>query len=635
MNKQEALESLEKAVSAGKNRDYRSCISILRGIYAEAEELPEVALYLGRAHHALNEYRSAIAYLKEYHRKKPASVAGMFFLGRAYYCAGYPKEALFQLKRALNGSPDSKQIETYLAFAYFKARRHDIALHHFSRLVEKDPENSRIYQAYLNSLYIQAIRTFHRGDISDAEQMFRFLHEKGVESVLLFLYMGMIAREEGRLHDALWAYEKALAMSPDDELIRYQYAVILNQLGRRKEALGELSSLKSISGEEADLDPGQSDYQLALRHYEERNFRKASYYALRMIKAGVDDTDIRLLIGECFRQLGEFTKAENHYTRALEMDRSRVEGRYGIAMTMWQTSRFEEMLHVLAQIERSDPGNDIALYYTALCLWKLNRSGPEALKMARKALEKNAEDPFLFNVIGELYAGTGDLTKAETWYEKAFKTDPSAQVPLENLVELHEAAAGENDDKTERKLIKEYEALIALADDNREWMRKRMILLYKREDFVECARAAEQFLKVAPEDIQALRIIGICHRKNDHYAEAARTYQHLLKKDPFNERFLISFLWALEKDGRRKEASAVAEKAAGAMKKPSYTMLLILGLLHYRGKIYDKAEEVFRQAVQVSPESWQAYHNLGMTLKKKGQDGIAERYLNMASQRMK
>jgi tetratricopeptide (TPR) repeat protein len=631
MEEREATLKVSEAVRAGKERDYEKCISILLQVYAENGDVHDASLYLGRAYHALKKYESAISYLREYHRRKPGSVAGMFFLGRAYYCAGFPKEALFQLKRALKGSPESFQIKSYLAFAYFKSGRHDIALPIFADLVAKQPANSRIFQAYLNTLYVQAIRSFHRGEVSEAMEMFSFLHEQGVESVLLFLYLGMGAREEGRLHDALWAYEKALALSPEDELIRYRRAVLLKELGRHREAMEELSSLENFESDAGNLDPLLADYQLAIRNYEEENYRKAAYYGLRMIKAGDKESDTRLLVGESFRRIGEFSRAENHFRRVLDLDRTRLEARYGIAMVMWQTGRFRELLNVLRQIEHSDPENEIALYYTALAWWKLKEEPLEAGKMALQALEKNKDDPYLLTALGDFSCLTGDEEDAERWYRKAISVKPDFLEALSGIIALHEKRS--EDPAVRRDLAGEYELIIPLLNNSLEVMKKRMVLLYHLEDYIRCAEQARKVLSILPGDRQSLRVLGISLRKTGRYFDAALAYRSLLSDDPFNERFIISYSYCLEKSGKGIQAAQFMEQAVGAMKSPAYKLLLIWGMLYYNSGNYEESSKVFRRAIQHTPEAWQAYLNLGMSLKQLNQPDLAERYLAMSKER--
>lgn len=633
MDDREAKTRLHQAIEAGKKRDYRGCISLLLPVVATRNDVADAALYLGRAWHALGEYTPAIAYLRDFHRAKPESVAGMFFLGRAYYCGGFPKEALFQLKRAWKAAPQSAQIGTYLAFAYLKAGRHDIALPLLSNLVEQRPENTKIYQAYLNTLYVQAIRLFHRGDVKQSMEMFSFLQERGVESVLLYLYLGMGAREEGRLHDALWAYEKALELSPDDEMIRYRRAVLLFQTGRKSEALKELSQLKHFGDDKGELDPLQADYRTAVRYYETGNFRKASYHALRLLKAGSDDIEIRLLIGESLRHLGDFQRAENHFRRALDLDRTRIEARYGIAMVLWQQQRFEEMLHVLRQIDRSDPDNEIARYYTPLVFWKLERDPSRGITLALKALEDNKEDPFLMTALGDFHLRSGNSKDAETWYMKALGINPEMKEALLGVIPLHEQQ--EEDVKIAQKLTGEYRSLIKLLGNDRIYMRKLMLLLYRLSDFSACAEQAKALLALIPEDLQALRVLGISLRKQERYLEAALVYRRLLRKAPFHERFLTSHVWCLEKANQGNQAAAFLENALSAMPDPPYSLLLILGKIYYHLDNYDEAASTFRKAMQLSPESWQAYQNLASTLRKLGQEELATRYFSKADEKRK
>lgn len=637
MDTQSAEKQFQQAIQAGKARNYQECIDLLLELSGEGIIRPEISLYLGRSYHALGRYQLAVASLRDYHRKKPNSVAGMFFLGRAYFAAGQAKEALFQLKRALRSAPESAQIKTYLAFAYYRSGRHDLAITYFEELIQSGKQSEKVFQCYLNSLYIQAIRAFHRGESQRALEIFSYLQDQGVESVLLFLYLGMIYRELGELDTALKAYDRALDLAPDDDLIAYRKAVILKLMGREEEARDVAGEIDSIDDAEEKLDPVQADYRLAIRFYEEENYRKAAYYALRMIKAGSDSCDLRLLIGESFRRAGEFRKAENHFRRALDFDRSRVEARYGIAMLMWQAERFSDMLHVLKQIQHSDPTNEIASYYTPLVYWKQGGPVGEGLRLSLRELEKQPEDGYLLCAAGSFYLAQQDLQHAESYFEKAEHSgSASAEIALKGLISIHEEAdkgGSSGDEDLLARLADDYRRLIKLSGEDEQLLSKLMMVLYRLGSYSSCADTAQKLLSRRGDDYKALRVLGIALRQTRAYEEAADIYRRLLRIEPYQERFIVSRAYCLDKAGKSLAAAHFLETAIDALGGKSYELHLILGTLFYQAKEYRRAEEVFRLAIQLSPSSWQAYQNLGMLMQKRNNSAMAKRYFSMANER--
>lgn len=635
-------KTLQKAIDAGKKRDYSRSVELLLPLYPLWELLPEVALFLGRSYHALGEYDLAISCLRDYHRTKPDSVSGMFFLGRAYFVSGRPREAIFQLKRALGRSPGSAQIETYLAFSYYRAGRHDIAINHFASLLERKKGGDQLFQAYLNCLYIQAIRIFHRGDIQSAFKHFTYLREQGVESVLLFLYLGMIYREYGETEKALEAYDLAQELSPDDDIIRYRRVSLLFELGMQEEGNRELAAIRDDtltsgkSGSRTSMDdPVSQEYQLALAYYEEESYRKAAYHALRVIKLGEKGVDIRLMIGESFRRAGEFTWAENHFRRALELDRGRLEARYGIAMVQWQTGRYEELLHTLARIERSDPGNEISSYYRILALWKLDKADLETAQAGEKLLlqETGEADSYLRMAIGSIYLSLGQREMGESWLKEALSLDPEQKEALETLIRLHEEQYREGNKGVLNRLVEEYQHHLDHFGETVSVLRKLMIGEYHLGRYKECIHRGEQLLLFRGDDTQVQRMMAICHRKSGNYQQAVPLYKKLLQKDPENERFVTSLTYCLENGKGKEEAILFLETALEALPKSSFSLFLVLGTLLFHTRAYKRAEQVFRRAIELSPASWQGYHNLAMVMKNTGRQELERRYRFMADER--
>jgi tetratricopeptide (TPR) repeat protein len=640
MERAELQKELERAIESGKKRDYARSVELLLPIYYRWEELPEIALFLGRSYHALGNHDLAISCLRDYHTFNPESVSGMFFLGRAYFASGRPREALFQLKRALDRSPGSVQIETYLAYAYYRAGRHDIALGHFSCLLERKKGGAKLFQAYLNCLYIQAIKTFHRGDIEEAFEQFLFLKKEGVESVLLFLYLGMIYREYGEPEDALEAYDKAQELAPEDDIIRYRRISLLLELGDPEIANVERSKMKESSlsstlPEEKQPDPVDEEYQIALAYYNEGNFRKAAYHALRVLKLGGQGVDIRLMIGESFRKAGDFEKAENHFRRALDLDRSRIEARYGIAMVQWQTEKYEELLHTLLGIERSDPGNEIGRYYQVLAQWKLGSLDKKAVSIAKEVLEKSEEggDYYLMTAIGTFYLKQGETDSGVMWLRKALEQDRKEIEALELIIELYEKLYNDGNEKILEPLSRDYRAYLDLVGEDRAVLKKLVISEYYLGHLKSCLQYGEMFLRCDSGDMQIKRLMAICYRKTDEWSKAALLYRELLRQKPENERFVVSMTYCLEKGGRKEEAIRFLEAAIDGLQQPSYSLYLVLGTILYHTKSYKKAEKIFRKSIEISPSSWQGYQNLGMVMKRMNRPEMGERYLSMAKER--
>ena len=196
-------ELFEKALSAGRNRNYKKSLELFEKLVSVSDDYPQAFLYMGRAAHGLKQYSSATYYFKRYLRVEPRSQGGKFFLGRSYLALGSTGLALQNFLQVYDSNPDFPGIQPYLGLAYLKRKRFSLAVKFLGTAVENDPENQQLYVFYLNALFLQAIRVFYSEDYELAAQMFRFLESQEAPHLLLTLYLGMTERERGNYEEAL------------------------------------------------------------------------------------------------------------------------------------------------------------------------------------------------------------------------------------------------------------------------------------------------------------------------------------------------------------------------------------------------------------------------------------------------
>ena len=174
-------ELLDKAILAGRERDYIKASNLLLRIVSESDELPQAYLYLGRSYHALGNVDLAIQFLRYYVGIKPEVGAGHFFLGRALLARGLAAKAILELRIAAEIDPDNGQAHALLGLSFLRQKQPDLASESLGRAVELEPTNGDFYDAYRSALIVDAIRRYRSGDLDLARQMFVFLLEAGYD----------------------------------------------------------------------------------------------------------------------------------------------------------------------------------------------------------------------------------------------------------------------------------------------------------------------------------------------------------------------------------------------------------------------------------------------------------------------
>ncbi len=635
MEKDNYKKILNKAILAGKDRDYKKAVKLLKVIISETESFPEALLYLGRSYHALEDFEKAIITLKYFINVRPEVSAGYFFIGRSYLAYGLFKHAVYYFKIGLKADPKNTQLPGLLGMAYLKLKKPQIAVRYMEKAVNLDPDNKKIYIGYLNTLLVNAIRIFHIGDFETAKQMLEFIQQNGNKGIVTYVYLAIIEKEFQNYEKALEYLNAAVQISPDDLILNFYRVELLLKTGKKDTALAEMKKIEKIlpDSEKFSWENDNIDNFMAVEMFKRSNFRKAIFYGKNIIRRHYDKkknsdsqsliNDIHLLIGESYRNLGDFEKSNNHFLRVLDNDKRNLESRYGISMILWKLEKYEDLLLELKNIDAIDPGNKISSYYSALCYSKLNYPIEETIPKLQNEIRSSGPDPFLMTSLGEEYIKSDLVDLSEKWFKKSLVLSEEHLPAFFGLVEVYKKI------KNDTNLLNVYKDILLIQPDNIEI---RSDYIYYLVCNLKHKTAIVEIQKVLPHkknDVKLHRLLAICLRKTKKYQEALIIYRQLLKGDPRNELFLSSHVFCLEKLKKRKIAIEFLEKAISYIGKKS-NLLLILGVFYYKEKNIEKALKIFREVIKLNPEDWRAYENMGRIYSEMGISSFSKKFLSKA-----
>ena len=606
----------EKALNLGRNRKYEEASAVLSDLIKESQEIPEAYLFLGRSYHGQGRMEEAVQVLRHYLTIVPDSAAGNFFLGRSLLTLGFSKNSIFHLKKAVNSHPESMHANGFLGIAYLKAGRSDIAITYLSKAAESTKNNTGIYKIYLGTLFVRGVSNFKSGNIELASGMFSFLIDNNFKSILPYIYMGMIERQNGNYKTALTYYDRALEFSPSDNLLLFRRAVLLHKVGKKDIAARELKKL--------NIEPEiEENSYLAFQFFNKKNFNKAVYYGNIALHSNKNNIDLHLLLGEANRELNKFDIAENHYRLAIKLDRTRLEGRYGLSLLLWMKQEYRSMMIELKKISVGDPGNSISSYYTALCMCKLAYNPEDTIPVIQEEIRRNNPDCYLFNALGEQYIRGGLENLAEKWFLKAIKVNSKFIDAYSSLIKIYKSTGNS------KKLLESYRNFLTITDDYQK-SRDYIHLLYKLKKYPKTITEINKILPSRPDNYGLLRILANSYRLTKRWNEAIMIYRQLLIKEPENDVFLRALVYCLDHTGKTISAIELIDSALKFIKKPSLDLLLIKGVLCFKEKKYDEALKSFRKALNDNPNDWRIYYNIAMIYREKGIDNFAEQFFARA-----
>ena len=620
----EIEKKFRQAIRQGIERNYKKAVSLLLEVLAAGDTILEAYLYLGRAYHALGDSRRAVLYLSFFTERCPDEPAGWFFLGRSYLNEGLIHKAIETLLRAVELKPDEPSHFGYLGMAYLRIKDFDAAADYLARAVEMDPQNTKIYNGYLNTLFLQGIRLFFDEQYDMANQILVFVYSKGRDDALIHLYLAKSFKELGDLQNALVHYNEACRINPDDESIRIQRAYVLYILGEKTAAENEFEILREHYPELEDFQFNDSYMHrvVGIRYFQKKEYRKAAYHGVQALK--IQRTyDLHILVGESYRNLGDREKARNHYTRAIELQRGTLEPYYGILMAFWEEGNFQAVFETLTRILKMKPDDELGNYYMTLVKCKLEYPTEETVPLVQNQLKISGPDPFLLTALGNQYIRTDYYDLAPKWFSKALSLSPAYEPALYGRILAYKGLGDKEN------LFSAYKEYLESAGYSASVHLNYINDLFSEQRYAEAASEVELILPKSKIDDNMQRLLAICYRNIKKFKEAAIIYRQLLSGAPKNETYLRSLLYCLDKCSRRKDAIRILESALGFFK-PSAALFLIGGVLYEKEKDFEKALESFRKAAELNPKDWKAPYNMGSIYIKKGMTSFGNKYVRKA-----
>jgi len=229
----------------------------------------------------------------------------------------------------------------------------------------------------------------------------------------------------------------------------------------------------------------------------------------------------------------------------------------------------------------------------------------EAEKICRDTVDKHPDDANMVALLGAILVKKRQLKEAESWLRKATELAPSFAKPHEDLgyAQLHQGRP--------REAIEALQTATRL-DPSLElaWLNlgKSLAMIGKGK---EADEAFEKAFDLNP--VRKKLALAAEHQREGRYAEAAQLYREILRGDPQNVDALRMLGVLAFADGNIDEAERLFRRAVTAA--PDFVNAIIdLGTALKEQSRIEEAIECFRQATRLEPKNVKAHFQLGQIL---------------------
>ena len=319
----------------------------------------------------VDEYRKAL-------QIQPGYYLAENNLGYVLAHSGSLAAAIEHYQAGLKSKPDYPELLNNLGIALATEGRMAEAEQQFREALRFDPENTRAE----NSL---GLALAQRGVKDEALEHLRRAADWEPEIADWHASLGRVLAEQGKVEEGIQELQRAIDLKPDDVGIRQVLANIYFTQGNRDAAAEQWKAV-------LDRLPGH---------------------------AGANKG-----IGMILMQAGQMAGAVGFLQRALIAEPRDQETRKCLAFALLAVGRVQEAIRQFQGMLRQDPNEPVALNSLA---WLLAthpdaavRNGPEAVKLAQKAVGQRTDDqPELLDTLAAAHAEAGQFKEAVETAEKA------------------------------------------------------------------------------------------------------------------------------------------------------------------------------------------------------------------------
>jgi len=508
--------------------------------------------------------------------------------------------AIEEYKLALNADPASPQLNNALADLYFRSgRTHEAEITERS-LLKIAPDNIDAHRL-LGRIYLRTLSEGKNGAVPDAVS-------------------------GDALGQAIAEFEKIVALDPNSVEDR----MVLGQLYTVKHDQKKAEEQFKIA---QNLDPDGEEVVLNLaRLYAESGDIEHEAKVIEAVPLDNRTAKMEDALGAAYEQLKQPKQAIAAFQRAVDMEPGDADTRDALAQALLNNDQLDEALKQYKALSEADPENAEALIHIGE-IERRQGKYEDALATIRKARKKQPDnldggynEGLLLDVLGRF--------------------DEAAQV-YERMVELtsHANGAYKEDEKNNRGIFLErlgavyheqnktpeaiatYQKMIELGGDTAIRGYQFEVDTYRdAKQYDKAVETARKAVEANPKDRDLkLMLAGELADLNKTEEGVALAKALLANSDDdravwlsLGQMYVRAHRWKEAEDAFNK-AEALTTKTDPKKEKEERTYMFFLrGELAERQKHYEPAEQYFRQALDLDPESPMTLNYLGYMLADKG-----------------
>jgi tetratricopeptide (TPR) repeat protein len=457
----------------------------------------------------VGDHETAEKLLRQYLAKVPESREGRLLLGATYVKMGEFSEASDEFTNLLAKNPQDLEALNNIAVIYRRQGKLQDALGALFDAIDIDPNRAEFHYN-IGNIHKQL------GNLKSASMSYARVVELNPDYVPAYNNLGTIYDQLKEYDKAFNIFRKGLALDRNNPMLHFNFGITLEAMGRLEDAANEYrASLRSKPGW---IEPMNN---LGIVLFKQGHHKKASDIFNRILNTDPRNAEAWNNLGVVQADQGRTEEAIKNYRRAIESDPRYTKAIVNLEHVLEDAGNLADAVVELEKLVKLSPDSAEVKIKLAQLYMKMERY-PEALELARGALDWEPENINALRIEGTVQRVMGNDSEAQKSFEKILSIDPGNLSFHLDLADIY----------FKRKEYKEAEERILAYLAHRPNDREAKLLLGKlyteMGNRTHAIQVFEELTKADPNDAEALAAVGELHKSAGELEKALRAADKLV-----------------------------------------------------------------------------------------------------------
>ncbi len=255
-----------------------------------------------------------------------------------------------------------------------------------------------------------------------------------------------------------------------------------------------------------------------------------------------DESNVEYLqqLGSIYVRAGQDEKAIPYYEQIITFNADNTDAMVSLGGIFRRLKRYEDSVNILHKAQDIS-SNNVSINYSLGFTYKEMGDYDDAIDAFESVISRNPDDVLAHNHLGSIYFAQKEHNKAISAYKRGLQVDQNHPILNYNLAHVYE------DMRNYPEAVRCYEIALKTRPGWLEAIRDFSELLIRCQDTKQAQELVEQSIKLHPDDVDLLCILGRIYLNQFDYDNATKTFKKAESLKNNDIKILIGLSKALEK----------------------------------------------------------------------------------------